>query len=141
MPQGRTQHDPERFARPIAPDHVSRNAHGQTLDDAREIFRAEWQAQIARKQHQAVRTRSLVIGMRRAAASMLIAGVSLGALLGCVLGFMMGNLPALILSVFLLGAVGFIFALAPVFIILVCALAGQSYTERLQREVWEMERS
>lgn len=43
----------------IAPeqDVVTRNVHGQSLDDARQAFRAEWQAKVDRKRQQAVRAR------------------------------------------------------------------------------------
>lgn len=38
-------------------DIVIRNVHGQSLDDARQAFRAEWQAKVDRKRQQAVRAR------------------------------------------------------------------------------------
>lgn len=120
---------------------VARNAHGQSLDDAREAFRAGWAVQLREKQEQAARTARLADLTQDLARRIASAGTALGGLLGWALGARRGDLLSWIVITMSLAAVGLVLALAPALVALGGSWIYRRRAERLEREVREMERS
>lgn len=84
MPLDQGEDHEELRVRPSEPV-VSRNAHGQSLDDARQAFRAEWEAKIREKWEQADRGRRLVNWWHTATLRTLYGGAWTSFLLGMLL--------------------------------------------------------
>jgi hypothetical protein len=82
---------------------ATRNAAGQSLDDARAEFRASWQSKLERKQRAVARARAWVSALHRVTEVVLLSGGILGAAAGAALGLFSGNL-AMFLEAGLLGA-------------------------------------
>lgn len=88
---------------PATRSGVSRNVSGQSLDDARDEFRAAWEVKLKRKQRNLARARRWIDTLNRITVVILIAGAILGSIGGSVLGVFSGNL-AMFLDAVLLGA-------------------------------------
>ena len=82
---------------------VTRNIVGQSLDDARAQFHADWQVRLARRRRAVDRARRLVSLLHRITEWLLAAGALFGAISGVLLGLLSGQLPML-LDAMVLGA-------------------------------------
>lgn len=118
-----------------------RNVHGQSLDDARAAFRAEWQAKVDRKRHEAARAQEKARRWASAPQKLLLGGAVLGGLGGVYLGVSTGAfrvLPALILALALSGC-GLVIPLAAA--ATACATRQKQRADQLEREAQRLERS
>lgn len=141
MPQIRAQHDSERSARPIATGHVSRNAHGQSLDDAREAFRAEWQAKIERKRELAKEAAAAALFFHQASRVILGGAASLGVVYGCLAGLERRDLSTTLTTSVTAALFAVFLALIPALAAFGCAWLLCTRAERLEQEAQELERS
>lgn len=66
---------------------VSRNADGQSLDDARREFRAAWQAKVEDQRQRAVWARKRATALRHTTRQLRTAGLLIGAVAGLLYGF------------------------------------------------------
>lgn len=123
------------------PEAVTRNARGQSLDDARETFRAEWQVKIDRKRHQAAWNRRRTGALVRASRLIRMVGFRMGAIIGALyLGQRFGF--AGLLDGLVRGAcLGLLVSLSLAILCKVGADYWRRHAKRLEREVREMERS
>lgn len=140
MPHSRTHHDREQLARTTSAESVARNAHGQSLDEARESFRAEWQAKIDRKRQQAKEAAEGALFCYRTSRAILIGAASVGALCGGVMGLRSG-LPSALFTAISGALVAVLLALLPAGAVFVCAWLLCENADRLKREADELERS
>lgn len=124
-------------SRAQVPEPVTRNPHGQSLDDAREAFRAEWEAKIREKQLAAEQARRSEEWFASSRPLFFAGGTGFGAFFAVPPGLLIGGLPGA-----LTGAVGgaMLGWLACV-LSLVCESWFQKKAERLEREVQKLERS
>lgn len=120
---------------------VSRNAHGQSLDDAREAFRAGWELKLQETRQQAVRARRLEDWFSYAPRTILIGGALCGAAIMGVTGAMLGGLPDLVMGALIGGVNGLLVLLPLALVALLFQWCWQRRAERLERQVREMERS
>lgn len=141
MPQSRTHQDPEQLSRPTVAEDVTRNAHGESLDDAREAFRAEWQAQIERKRQQAKGAAEGALFFHQASCVILGGAAALGALFGCLPGFQWGGLSAALAMSVISALLAVLLALVPAGAAFACAWLLCEKADRLKREAEELERS
>jgi len=119
---------------------VSRNVEGQSLDDARAAFRADWQAMVDRKLRRAAWARTRAAALSQTTGHLRIAGPALGAVLGAL--FLLGahGFPQIIQGT-LLGALFGFLAVIPL-MLLTEASAGhwRQHAIELERSAREMER-
>lgn len=141
MPTRRTNQEPAPLLGPNAAESVARNPHGQSLDEARAAFRAEWQTKIERKQAQAVKARKLEKWYRQAPRRILIGGAVVGACLGALGGALQGILHDFLLGALLGGAYGFLTVLPLPLLTLLGQWCHYEHAELLEREVRELKRS
>lgn len=135
MPHSRTHQDPVQLSRSTA-ERVARNAHGQSLDDARESFRAEWQAKIERKWEQLDHARRLQNWWHTATLRTLYRGAWTSFLLGMLLVAYTRRSEWLTI-IFL----GFLLLLPFVLAGSLCEYCWKRGAQRLEREIAELERS
>lgn len=140
MPKSHTHPDPEQLSRPTGSESVTRNAHGQSLDDARETFRAEWQAKIRMKRQEAVRARRCHQWSRVAGWTLFFGGIGAGSLLGAMaLAYPLAaeSIPLFVVLI-VSGAI-----LATYFVLSasICAWYWKKRAAQLEREVREMEQN
>lgn len=124
-----------------APEAVTRNVHGQSLDDARETFRAEWQAQIERKRELAREAASAALFFHQASRVILGGAASLGVLYGCRAGLQRGDLSTTLTTSVTAALIAVFLALVPAFVAFGCAWLLCTRAERLEQEAQELERS
>lgn len=125
----------ERLAQ--APEPVTRNPHGQSLDDAREAFRTEWQAKIQEKQLAVGQARRSEEWFASSRPQFFAVGAGFGAFFAVPLGLLIGGLPGA-----LVGAVGgAMLGWLTVVLSLVCESWFQKKAERLEWEVQKLEHS
>lgn len=137
---GFQQEPPQGYAR--MPEEVaSRNAHGQSLDEARETFRAGWEVKLQETRQQAARARRLEDRLSDAPRRILIGGALCGAAIMAVTGAMLGGLPDLVMGALIGGVNRLLVLLPPALVALLCQGCWKRRAERLERQVREMERS
>lgn len=142
MPLSHTQQDPEQLARLSAAKGVTRNAHGQSLDDARAAFRAEWQAKIDRKREQAERAkRTAVLLLERVAELIVVGTTGFGVLLGCLIGFQRRDLATGLTMSFHAATIGVLLSVVLVGVTMLSSWFCRYQAERLEQEARELERS
>lgn len=135
--QGRAHE--ERQAVP-ARDVVSRNAHGESLEDAREAFRAEWEAKLRKKKQAAAQARQKVERIAKTREAMLPGGLLLSACFGVLIGVLVMGFPGFAAGFLLGGLFGINIVIPP---LLLCRGGEWFYrqrAERLEHEIREMER-
>jgi hypothetical protein len=140
MPHNHTHQDPDQRSRP-AVESVARNAHGQSLDDVRETFRAEWQAKIERKREQATEAASAALFFHHASQVILGGAAALGVLFGCLSGFQQGGLSTALTTSVTAALIAVLLALLPAGAAFGCAWLLCTRAERLEQEAQELERS
>jgi len=140
MPHSRTHQDPVQLSRSTA-ERVARNAHGQSLDDAREIFRTEWQAKIDLNREQAEQERRRAISLGRAPEYVYLAGATGGGIIGGSWVASSLGLWGFPLGAFAGALLGCAFLSPAVFVVIVARLSSLRAVKRLEREVEELERS
>lgn len=92
------EHEEPRVRLPEAA--VSRNVHGQSLDEAQAVFRAEWEAKLQEKRRQAERAKRCEVGWSWFSESNYLRGIAFGGGVGALVGLLCkGLLGALILAV------------------------------------------
>lgn len=129
----------ERQAIP-AQEAVSRNAHGESLDDARETFRVEWEARLRKKKQRSAQARQTVEWIGETRKYVLISGLALGAYFGGLIGAMYMNSSGILAGLVLGGPSG---TIAVIPLLLLCRSGEWFYRQRaeqLEYEVGEMER-
>jgi hypothetical protein len=140
MPHSRTHQDPEQLTQATAAKSVARNAHGQSLDDARETFRAEWQAKIDHKRQQAKRAANNATWCGELAARAALAGPAVGACL-CALFGLLGGMAGFFMSLLIGGLLGYIAVLPLLVLCYGTRWSCRWWVQRLEREAEELERS
>jgi len=139
MPHRRTQLTTDERSYPTAVDTVTRTRQGQSLDDARETFRTEWQAKVDGKMRQAVRAR-LQANEHHQAVGLLLIVVALGGTLVSSLAFATRNKPSYLMEdMVLAGVIGLIAVITLLLINSGCAWGWGKRAERLERAAREME--
>lgn len=144
MPHSHTQQDAEQLSRPIAGEGLTRNAHGQSLDDAREAFRTAWEQKLRVLREQAKQARRRAESCRKIGWFIFVGGPVFGAYFGAVLALLQFH-EAGWAEAFVAGAVtGSIFGLSTVvpFLLLVagCWWRYRQRAQRLERELQKLER-
>jgi hypothetical protein len=131
------EHEERRVQRQEA--DVSRNVHGQSLDDAQAAFRAEWEAGLQEKRRQAERARRREAGWSSFCDWIYLRGLILGGGLGGLVGLLSRDWwAALILAAGGALAAGLI--LVPILVLgLVCKTWFGTRAQRLECELLEME--
>ena len=133
--------EPERRGevRPTPVVEVSRNADGQSLDDARREFRAAWQARVAEQRQRAAWARKRAAALRHMTRQLRTAGFLLGAVAGLLYGFGAHSLLRLLHGAFV-GAVFGLIAVTPL-LLLTEGSAGhwRERAEQLERAAQQME--
>lgn len=117
---------------------VARNANGQSLDDAREAFRAEWEAQLDRKRKQAGVAADVSFVFTQLLGVLVITGAVRGGFLGYLAHFGLTITATLAFSGALLG---FSFSLTTAVVARRSTRRYRECAERLERELRERERS
>lgn len=148
MPQRHTQHQPDQLAHPTGADSVTRNAHGQSLDDARETFRTEWEEKLWALRERAEQARRRAEGCRKIGEFIFVGGPVFGAYFGAVIApfsfHEVGWAGAALVAVASAGA-GVVFGLTSVIPVLLlvagCRWFYRSRAQWLEREVEKLERS
>lgn len=141
-------HEPEeRCGRPPGPI-VTRNVHGQSLADAQAAFRAEWEAQVQEKQHQAEQARLKAARCRKLTELIFIGGPVFGAYFGAVIGLIVTRDAGWVRAMqgLTIGAgPGGLFGLVAVMPVLLlmpgCWWFYRRRAQRLERELRKLERS
>lgn len=142
MPHRHTHQDADPLFRPTPCESVTRDAHGQSLDDARETFRAEWQAKIGRKWDQAERAkRTAVLLLERVAELVVVGTTGFGVLLGCLIGFQRRDLATGLTMSFHAATIGVLLSLVLVGVTMLSSWFCHYQAERLEQEAQELERS
>lgn len=142
-PTGRLHRYNTPETRPVEiqnPSAISRNVHGQSLEDAQESFRAEWAAKIQKKRGEAERARRREGGWDHFCDWFYLRGIAFGGGLGGLAGLILkGLLGALILAAggaLLLGIIG-----VPLLVLgLGCKAWFGMRAQRLERELLELGR-
>lgn len=123
------------------PEPVTRNAHGQSLDDAREAFRTEWEAKIREKHRQAEQARKYEEWWNDALPKLLIGGVATGTALGLLVAAASGRIDTIPFCLTVGIVIGILLVLPLILMAMIRAGSSRMRAERLEREVREMERS
>lgn len=124
-----------------APEAVTRNVHGQSLDDARETFHAEWQAQIEQKRELAKEAAAAALFFHQASRVILGGAASLGVLYGCLAGLERRDLSTTLATSMAAALIAVLLALLPALAAFGCAWLLCTRAERLEQEAQELERS
>jgi hypothetical protein len=145
MSQSHFHEAPGERSHQTAATEVSRNTHGQSLEDAREAFRVEWQAQIQEKERAAGRSRELAVWYGKAREILYAGGRVLGGVLGLSLvvrfGWMTAG-PLDLVQSMVFGAIGGMLAATPLAMVTrLCEWFWQQRAEKREREARELERS
>lgn len=122
------------------PEPVTRNVHGQSLDDAQAAFRAEWEARLQEKRRQAERAKRWEAGCSSFCDWIYLRGLIFGGALGGLVGLLSRDWwAALILAAGGALAVGVI--MVPLLVLgLVCKTWFGMRAGSLERELLELER-
>lgn len=125
---------------PLLAPTGKRNAHGQSLDDAREAFRSEWQAKVERKRRQAAWATLMAVNFQRAAGLTAVGTIALSVHRLYSEAIHPYDLPAM-MELVLIGAIlGVGLALPLAAVVGLCAWPFRRWARRLEREARKMER-
>lgn len=122
------------------PEAVTRNVHGESLDDARAVFQAEWEAKIAQMRQQAEQSRRRQMWWGAATWKIFCGGAGAGLFLGMMAGASMPaaeTMPAFLTAIILWT----ILATPFVFFASACEWRWKKRAERLEGELRELERA
>jgi hypothetical protein len=135
---GRLQQEPPE-SRARAPEaSVTRNPHGQSLGDARELFWREWEGQIEELRRQAAWTRKRATVLAQVSPQLWKAGFRVGGVLGAIYRVDRDGFSRLWEGLILGALLGIVLALP---LMLLTRAASQHYqrqADRLERRAGEM---
>lgn len=141
MSQRHTFQDPEQLSQVTIAEDLTRNIHGESLDDARAEFRAKWQAKIDRKRQEAGEARRRAEWLARTKDVVSYHVPLIGAVLGLIVGLVI-TLDNAAAGPVLLGVLfGFYAGKAIVLPLPTVARSWGKRVERLERELRELELS
>lgn len=125
-----------------APESVTRNVHGQSLEDARTAFREEWEAKIAQKREQAEQARRRQLWWGAATWKIFRGGAGVGLFLGMMAGTITPAVTVPAMPPFLTAIILWTILASPfVFFASACEWRWKKRAERLDRELRELERA
>lgn len=137
----RTNQDPEPLAHPTTAEGVTRNARGESLDDARETFRAEWQARLWANREQSEEARRAEKGWASFRERIFVGGVGFGAYFAGLAGLLTTGLPGVLIGTLAGAVLGWIAVIPLAVLSLACEVWFQRKAERLERDAHDLERS
>lgn len=139
MPQRHTFQGLEQLSQLAIAEDLTRNVHGESLDDARAEFRAKWQAKIDRKRQEAGEARRRAEWLARTKDVVTYHVPLIGAVLGLIVGLVI-TLDNAAAGPVLLGVLfGFYAGKAIVLPLLAASRYWGKRADRLERELRELE--
>lgn len=141
MSQRQTFQDPEQLSQLTIAEDLTRNVHGESLDDARAEFRAEWQAKIERKREQAEQARRTFRYFQRGPGVISVIAAIGGAVFAAVRTAGGGGAWFIPVGAFAGSILGWAFTSPLVPASIVAATVYRRRAERLEREGQELEHS